>query len=69
MSDHVEPRISLSAVQRSCRVLAAQPGTRPREAARLPSDAGDSSYVCMYFYDIDNMSLRALSGAERSAFS
>lgn len=67
MSGHVEARVSLSAVQRRCRVRVAQPGTS-MDAARLPSDAGDSSYVCMYFYDIDNMSLRALTGAESSAF-
>lgn len=66
LSSHEEPRTSLSAVLRKCRVRAAQPGAS-MAAAPPPADAGDGSYVCMYFYDIDNMSLRALTGAESAA--
>ena len=65
MSSHVEPRISLSAVVRKCQVRAAKPGAS-MGAAPVLSIADDSGYVCMYFYDVDNMGLRALTGAESS---
>ena len=66
LSSHVEPRISLSAVLRRCLGRVAQPGAS-MDAARLQASGRDVSYTCMYFYDHDNMSLRALTGAESSA--
>ena len=66
LSSQVEPRVSLSAVVRKCRVRVAQPGASV-DASLPPADEYERNYVCMYFYDIDNMSLRALTGGESSA--
>lgn len=65
-SSHIEPRVSLTAVLRKCCVRSAQPGTN-MDAARQSVGALDESYVCMYMYDIANMSLRALTIAESDA--
>ena len=65
LSAHIEPRASLSSVIRRCSVRVEQPGAR----VAAPSPADDGIFVCMYFYDIDTMSLRALTAAECSTCS